>query len=214
MEQQSKQVDGLSSRLGKPRTNNKDRGTHATVRRKANVYDAVAGRIAQNGFIGISADFKASTQPLRPDEVLFKQAKAPVRYEETDYYYAHATTAVQQQLPDGDLLSAIHAYVSKLFSRTAQPGHDRIWRCMDETALIACGIILEEMAREELGATGDLALTEAADVKEEAPTKETTEPGNEAPTGRDTPVDGPHSSLRSKSRSSDSSSNYTVDESA
>jgi hypothetical protein len=38
---------------------------------------------------------------------------------------------------------------------------------MDETALIAFGILLEEMAREELGETGDLAFTEAADEEEE-----------------------------------------------
>ncbi|KAH7072938.1 Mnd1 family-domain-containing protein [Paraphoma chrysanthemicola] len=38
---------------------------------------------------------------------------------------------------------------------------------MDETALIAFGILLEETAREELGETGDLAFTEAADEEEE-----------------------------------------------
>jgi len=38
---------------------------------------------------------------------------------------------------------------------------------MDETALIAFGILLEETAREALGETGDLALTEAADAEEE-----------------------------------------------
>jgi hypothetical protein len=38
---------------------------------------------------------------------------------------------------------------------------------MDETALIAFGMLLEETAREKLGKTGDLAFTEAADEEEE-----------------------------------------------
>lgn len=38
---------------------------------------------------------------------------------------------------------------------------------MDETALIALGILMEEMAKETLGETGDLALVEAAKPEEE-----------------------------------------------
>ncbi|KAH7401856.1 Mnd1 family-domain-containing protein [Phaeosphaeria sp. MPI-PUGE-AT-0046c] len=44
---------------------------------------------------------------------------------------------------------------------------ERAWKCMDETALIAFGILLEETTREVLGETGDLAFTEAADKDEE-----------------------------------------------
>jgi hypothetical protein len=38
---------------------------------------------------------------------------------------------------------------------------------MDETALIALGILMEETARGVLGETGDLAFTEAAEKDEE-----------------------------------------------
>jgi len=44
---------------------------------------------------------------------------------------------------------------------------DKTWKCLDETALIAFGILLEETAKEVLGETGDLAFTEAADEEEE-----------------------------------------------
>jgi hypothetical protein len=64
-------------------------------------------------------------------------------------------------------LSVLHAYVSKLYSRTEGPEMEKAWKCMDETALIALGILMEEMAREVLGETGDLAFTEAADEEEE-----------------------------------------------
>lgn len=37
---------------------------------------------------------------------------------------------------------------------------------MDETALIALGILIEETAKETLGETGDLAFLEAADEEE------------------------------------------------
>ncbi|KAF3049451.1 hypothetical protein E8E11_008284 [Didymella keratinophila] len=141
--------------------------TEKASRRPANVYDAVAGRVTQAGLIGNVQDVKSSRQPLRPDEVLFKQANAPVRYEETDYYNAHARLPADQQLPNGELLTAIHAYVSKLYSRTSQGDVRPAWKCMDETALIAFGILMEETAREILGETGDFAFVEAADEEEE-----------------------------------------------
>ncbi|KZM20957.1 uncharacterized protein EKO05_0008446 [Ascochyta rabiei] len=136
-------------------------------RRPANVYDAVAGRVTQAGLIGNITDVKSSRQPLRPDEVLFKQANAPIRYEETDYYNAHASLPADQQLPSGELLTAIHAYVSTLYSRTVEGDSQPTWKCMDETALIALAILMEETAREVLGETGDFAFVEAADDEEE-----------------------------------------------
>lgn len=99
--------------------------------------------------------------------MLFKKANAPIRYEETDYYFAHEKLPAEQQLPTGDLLSAVHAYIAKFFARNPCPEMEKAWKCMDETALIAFGILLEETTREVLGETGDLALTEAADDEEE-----------------------------------------------
>jgi hypothetical protein len=125
------------------------------------------GNVTQAGLVGNVTDSKASRQPLRPDEVLFKQANAPIRYEETDYYFANERLPLGQQLPTGELLTALHAYVSKLYSRTEIPEMERVWKCMDETALIAFGILVEETVREVLGETGDLAFTEAADEEEE-----------------------------------------------
>lgn len=123
--------------------------------------------MTQAGLRSNISDTKASRQALRPDEVLFKQVNAPIRYEETDYYFAHEKLSANQQLPSGELLSALHGYVSKLFSRTGSTKVDKAWKCMDETALIALGILIEETAREVLGETGDLAFTEAADEEEE-----------------------------------------------
>jgi hypothetical protein len=127
----------------------------------------VEGNVTQAGLIGNVTDTKASRQSLRPDEVLFKQNNAPIRYEETDYYFAHEKLPEEQQLPTGDLLSAMHSYIAKLYSRTEGLEMEKVWKCMDETALIAFGILVEETVREELGETGDLTFTEAADDEEE-----------------------------------------------
>lgn len=108
-----------------------------------------------------------ANQPLRPDEVLFKNRSAPTRYEERDYYFAHQNLSPDQQLPSGELLEALHAYISKLYSRTQKASEQPAWRCMDETALIALGILMEETVKEVLGETGDLALLEAARSDEE-----------------------------------------------
>lgn len=159
--------------------------------------------------MGRIKDAKASRQPLRPDEVLFKQANAPIRYEETDYYFAHEKLSADQQLPTGDLLSAVHAYISKFFARNPCPEMERAWKCMDETALIAFGILLEETARETLGETGDLAFTEAADEEEER----VLAGGDDEDEGEQTTEPEPakrQASLSSLS-SSDDTSDYTSD---
>lgn len=47
-----------------------------------------------------------------------------------------------------------------LYARSQDKEAPKTWKCMDETALIALGILLEETAKETLGETGDLALIE------------------------------------------------------
>lgn len=114
------------------------------------------------------AEQKRATVRLRPDEVLFKQQNAPPRYEEADYYFANRNLVCSQDLPSGDLLSALHGYVSNLHDHSGSedegPG---FWRSMDETALLALGVLLEEAVKETLGKTGDLALVEAVSSEED-----------------------------------------------
>lgn len=119
------------------------------------------GTVTQSGLIYNLSNSKASKKPLRPDEVLFKRKNAPVRYEEDDYYPAHSKLPADQPLPSGDLATAIHTYISCSYSQAAR-GHVCVpWKCMNETALIAMSILMEESAHSVLGETGDLAFTEA-----------------------------------------------------
>ncbi|PHH86440.1 hypothetical protein CDD83_10252 [Cordyceps sp. RAO-2017] len=149
-------------------------------RRVGTVYDAAAGKVwpdqasaeqATTGFI------KHSTRrtPLAPDELLFRRKRAPERYADHDVYRAHERDLPRGGrgvLPESDLLKAIHGYASRFYGALARRGNDArgVDECsMDETALLAFGILLEEAGREVLGRRGDLVFTEAADGDEVAP---------------------------------------------
>ncbi|KAJ5130288.1 uncharacterized protein N7515_006327 [Penicillium bovifimosum] len=144
----------------------------------ANVYDAVAGRVNRRG-IGIRRldasqyrDTTSSTaRSLRPEELLFRRHNKPVESIEDQNYFAHETLPSDKALPSSELLETIHAYAADYYQyATADNGKDDI-QTMDETALLAMGILIEEMAKEELGETGDLALVEGHELSEEEDAK-------------------------------------------
>ncbi|EAQ92268.1 hypothetical protein CHGG_00503 [Chaetomium globosum CBS 148.51] len=155
--------------------------------RLANVYDAVAGRVTLNGALSdsetavsrskrrlsvTSGRYSSRNPKLAPEEALFKRRNAPVRYAEQDIYWANEDLpdGGRDHLPDTNLLRSVHGYASKFYDATA----DRLGpRCvvgtrtideksMDETALLAMGILLEEASREVLGKRGDIVFTEAS----------------------------------------------------
>lgn len=109
--------------------------------------------------------------PFAPDEVLFRRKDAPQRYAEYDIYFSHERDLPRGGrglLPESDLLKAIHSYSSHYYAASAHqsraPSSRNVDNCsMDETALIAFGILLEEAGRDALGRRGDLVFTEAAD---------------------------------------------------
>jgi hypothetical protein len=144
----------------------------ANRRKQATLYDAVAGRVGYEGFLGEDAPTKyrdtvsRSNIAIPPDEVLFRRRGAPVRYEEDDIYTADRHLGPHQRLPDSDLLKTIHAYASDFYANATPDGGKRDFKSLDETALLAMGILLEEAAAEALGKTGDLALVEDAHEEE------------------------------------------------
>ncbi|KAK4190704.1 hypothetical protein QBC35DRAFT_63924 [Podospora australis] len=111
------------------------------------------------------------TLKLAPEEVLFRRKKAPVRYMEKDIYWANEDLPSANVLPESGLLKSVHAYASRFYHHHRHQagmggggggggggGVDE--RSMDETALLAFGILLEEAARHALGKRGDLVFTE------------------------------------------------------
>ncbi|KAG9247380.1 hypothetical protein BJ878DRAFT_191246 [Calycina marina] len=133
--------------------------------RKATVYDAVAGRLSTAGFIPDHVVYSStrdthssSTVPMGPETILFQAKNAPTRYAESDMYFANEH--LRHKLPDSELLKALHSYVSDFYHRSGSNEDSTDWQSMDETALLAFGILLEESSREILGKTGDLVFTE------------------------------------------------------
>ncbi|RYP59206.1 hypothetical protein DL769_008640 [Monosporascus sp. CRB-8-3] len=123
---------------------------------------------------------------LAPEEVLFRRIGAPVRFAEKDIYHAHEALphGGRDVLPDSDLVRAVHSYTSHFYAalaarqrrgdsgpRGSQGRESRRAdrgvvdeQSMDETALLAFGILLEEAGREVLGKRGDLVFTEGVEV--------------------------------------------------
>ena len=90
---------------------------------------------------------------------MFRSRNAPTRYAESDIYFANERQS-PINLPESDLLKAVHSYTSDFYSRATTEGGSGDWKSLDETALIAVGILMEEASRSTLGQTGDLVFTE------------------------------------------------------
>ena len=102
---------------------------------------------------------------MPPEDVLFRRRHAPERYEEDDVYFAHEYLEDSQELPDSDLLKAVHVYASDFYGKGLRRKGQVDYRSMDETALICMGVLLEEYMQSILGDTGDLVFVEAGDER-------------------------------------------------
>lgn len=104
---------------------------------------------------------------MRPEEFLYRKQNIAAESIDENIYFAHENLPSDQSLPNSDLLETIHAYAADYYEyATADNGKDD-HQTMDETALLALGILIEEMAKEELGETGDLALVEGQELSDE-----------------------------------------------
>ncbi|THY84367.1 hypothetical protein D6C92_09310 [Aureobasidium pullulans] len=137
----------------------------ARKRRKITVYEAVAGKAGYESLLPSEKRTATkyrdtqtnSLQSVPPDEVLFRRQGAPERYEESDVYRAPHTDI---PLPDSDLLKFIHRYASAFYSKATLDKGQLDFQSLDETALLALGILLEETAALHLGETGHSAFIE------------------------------------------------------
>lgn len=86
-------------------------------------------------------------------------------------YYAHERDLPRGGrgvLPESDLLKAVHGYSGRFYSRmkkrstVALQSNNVDEASMDETALLAFGILLEEAGRDVLGKRGDMVFTEGS----------------------------------------------------
>ncbi|KAK1980158.1 membrane protein [Colletotrichum cereale] len=167
--------------------------------RHANVYDAVAGRITFDSRLDAATRGErppnASPKPpklsrhpvnasaLAPEEVLFRRKAAPERFAEFDVYMSHERNLLDSgrtSLPDSDLLKSVHFYASHFYSALGGPQRNPSYqvgarnideRSMDESALLAFGILLEEAGKDVLGNKGDMVFTEGLEIPAKADIK-------------------------------------------
>lgn len=126
------------------------------------------GRVNSNGFNPLNhyaskyRDTQSSgARDLHPEEVLYRtRPKALKKIQESESYFAHEKLPADSPLPTSELLTAIHAYASDFYTQKLPKTGKYNFSSMDESALLAVGILMEELANEQLGETGDLALTE------------------------------------------------------
>jgi hypothetical protein len=103
--------------------------------------------------------FPSRESAFTPSEVLLRRVSAPAEGR-ADVYFADENLGPGQRLPETELLAAVHAYTADFYSMATRDKGQCDFRSLDETALIALGVLLEETATEVLEETGDMALVE------------------------------------------------------
>lgn len=138
------------------------------------------GRVNSRGFnteaptVASTRDTKSSgLRDLHPEQIIYRRlaqhrdAEHMKQYIDEDTYFAHEKLSANHPLPRSDLLESIHAYTSDLYKHQAKKRGKLDHHSMDESALLAIGILTEELAREQLGATGDMVLVEGQSSSED-----------------------------------------------
>ncbi|KAJ5579727.1 uncharacterized protein N7459_005712 [Penicillium hispanicum] len=185
-----------------------DAPSQKPIRRRATLYDAVAGRVNIHGFhppAPVTSKYRdtasSGARDLRPEEALFRSKTLLKRFTENESYFAHEKLPVDRPLPSSEILEAVHAYTADYYQHLARKSGRYDHYTMDETALLAVGILVEEMARDSLGQCGDLVLLEgqSSDEDEGATSDATTGSRGRKRRRRSTVVDHPisqHEHLR------------------
>ena len=159
--------------------------------------NTILGRVNTRGST-LRAHLNNNLKPLTAQQVLFARTGAPTIYAEKIDEYNYAKRAPPGSIPDGDLLKALHTYASDFYARMPDPrfkdrrrrddGEEsfeamkarlkgcRDFKSMDETALLAMGVLMEEMINESLGETGDLAFVEEGETSRKVGKRKRKEP--------------------------------------
>lgn len=111
----------------------------------------------------------SGARELHPEEVLFRRGTNAnsKRLQGDDSYFAHENLPSDLTLPSSNILEAVHAYTAHFYKHQFKRAGKNDYHSMDETALLAMGILIEELADEALGNTGDLVLVEGESADEE-----------------------------------------------
>lgn len=94
---------------------------------------------------------------LAPEEVLIRRPHHLNNKMKGEPYFAHEHLPRTMRMPPSDMLTAIHAYAADWYKYGMQI-FKPVYRSMDESALLAFGILAEELAKDKLGTVGHRVL--------------------------------------------------------
>ncbi|KIW03398.1 uncharacterized protein PV09_05603 [Verruconis gallopava] len=123
-------------------------------KRNPNIYDCVAGDVRGKATSRGLYRHQPFTQPYSAAEFFFEQLRAVFGNKNEDARLYWHRELDSHHPPQSDILWAIHRYASQFFARDKSPS----LKFMDESALLALGILVEETMKDELGETGFLAF--------------------------------------------------------
>lgn len=115
------------------------------------LYDALASRVTAHGR-------QQQSRQVAADEYIAVRARARGVYENEGIPFPKEGEKEKTLLPDGNLLLAIHEYASEYYARHSMS--ELSFRSLDETALLALGILLEESVDTMLGTQGERAFVQ------------------------------------------------------
>lgn len=135
---------------------------------------ASTGRVTAHGFaqnVPKASKYRdtasSGARIRRPEEILFRDQHPMIQVETGEPYFAHENLPADRPLPSSDLLQSIHAYASDFYKYTLGESGRKSHYSLNESALLAVGILVEEMAKDGLGETGDLVMIEPSGKKGE-----------------------------------------------
>lgn len=94
---------------------------------------------------------------IPPEEALIRRPHYLNNKLKGEPYFAHEHLPRKTRLPSPDILTAIHAHAADFFKYSMKISKP-VYQSMDESALLAFGILAEELAKEKFGAVGHRVL--------------------------------------------------------
>lgn len=101
----------------------------------------------------------SSTRAVRPSNDILSRLEGDEDLED----WIDAETLNDVPLPESDIIEAVQSYAGHFYANTTSSRRTEPFSSMNGSALIAMGVLLEELGNESLGETGDMVLVERED---------------------------------------------------
>ncbi|KAF3142382.1 hypothetical protein TWF703_000770 [Orbilia oligospora] len=143
-----------STNDGGPKSNLEEEDDYSDDHSDANVFTASSSLVT----VTQRSLSQRHSKPAGADEILFHNPMNPGFVLPDSVKSILEDEKIMGDLPDSDLLKAVHRYASEFFDAKGWDGV--MARSLDESALLAIGVILEEYCREMVGKDGGMVFAE------------------------------------------------------